>query len=244
MFARLALRLAAVELLRGATIAGLNVFDSRQDEIDGLEAAEARPVLAVYTEDDRAKPYGTGRTQPNEVHVWLTIEAVIVSKGSFEVTLADGSVETVAGTGVPITDQRHEALVDVLDAQVRRRVLGQDLDAASMLFRKVAVGIEEIESVPARNAEKSARLAARTIRIKVKVPHDKAPVGAALPEPLASVAAGLTLVSSQAVIADLAGLLAAAQIAMPLVGIDLHAAAERTPASAIDAPVNGTVAIN
>jgi hypothetical protein len=243
MLARLALRLAAIEALAPSalaatgpwsTMAGPRVYDSRQDPIDGLDASETRALLVVYTEADIAKPYGSGQTRPDDTTVDLIVEAMIATRGSIIVDQPDGSTTTVGSVDQPVTDQYHEALVDMLEATVRRRLLGGDADDNARLFRQVAVGILHVESVSQRVADRTIRLAGRTMTFKCKVRADTWPTTtqtglSRLPEPLASVAKALPAGAALDLCTALAASVPAPVTAPALVGVDLYVAGDRTP---------------
>lgn len=215
---RLALRLAAVEALCpcGAlaagpfpTIAAGRVYDSRIDLIaaalspeeltEALRALENQPLLVVYTEEQETSPYGTPQYPAQEEIVDLVVEAMIASTGVVEVEGQDGATETVGAIEAPITDRQNEALLDVLEAQVRYLLDPAFRAPSSRLLTKVAMETRHIHSVPSRAADRALRLAGRTIKLRTKVKATEWPAAAGgLPEPLASVAAGLAPGSSGA----------------------------------------------
>lgn len=248
MLSRLALRLAAVNALRGHTIAGLqNVFDSRQDAIDTMDTSSPVPVLAVYTETDASIPYGTGRIKPADIHVHLVIECIQVVKGTATITGPDGTPQDITELGTPITDQVQEALVDLLSAQVLRRLTGPDTDAAAALFRAVAMEMPDVSTMPERLPDNGARLAARTIRMKIKIRHDEWPSPGsapatgfdALPDPLRTVAFGLTDATDLALVAMIASQIAPPS-ALPPAGEGFNLYANLEPgAVTIPAPNDG-----
>jgi hypothetical protein len=217
--ARLALRLAAFEALCPSvlaasgpwpTIAGNLVYDSRIDLIEGDEKAiaelEGKPLAVVYTERDDQTPYGEGVKYPaQEQVIHLTVEIMIAAAAQVEYVNAAGATSSFGALAAPITDRQHEAMLDLLEAQVRR-ALGkrayEDALPSSTLYNRVAMEIRHIESLPQRSADRATRIAARTIIFAVKVRTEKwplnlgagqtAPTGfALLPEPLATVANGL-----------------------------------------------------
>ena len=249
MLARLALRLAAVECLCPTsvasagpwpTIAGSRVYDSRQDPIDGLDDIEARPLLIVYTEQDNSQPYGSAVHKPDESIVEIVIEAMIAARGTVEIQTGASTVETLGTVESPISDRDHEAALDLLEAAVRRRFLGRDPDAAATLWRKVAWECRHVESSPMRNAERSVRVAARTITFRVKVKSDDwSALGASgmdrLPEPLRTVANALPAGSGRDVCTWTAARVQTVTAGSSLAGIDIYTAQNRTPTGAGDA---------
>ncbi|SHO65819.1 hypothetical protein SAMN02745172_02466 [Pseudoxanthobacter soli DSM 19599] len=199
---RLALRLAAVEALRGVTIAGRLVYDSRQAALDELGTRpEPRPVLVVYTEDERVEPEGQARHPATVPVISLVVEAMIAARGQVMVQAPDGSTETVGALDVALTDKRHEALLDLLDAQVRRALDPRSYTDAGAPYRRVAMETRAIESVPLRDADGEVRLALRTIALTIRThatawpaPDFAGPAAEGLdrlPEPLRGVALAL-----------------------------------------------------
>lgn len=228
MLAYTALRLAAIEALAGATIADDKVYDSRKFPLDAVDETliDDGPSLCVYTEEGDGDPFGTGRIHPNDVRVWLVVEAAIIAKGTFEVvrpvTDADGTpVVDDSGNVVTATtyvdggylaerDQLHEGMLDLLVGQVRRRLSIDaivDRDPAADLFRFVRRGIIKSTDEPQRSGDKATPLAGRTLRYHVALKSaDSWREGATLPEPLATVAARVVKPSSLDLVARLAGL--------------------------------------
>lgn len=218
MLSRVALRLAAVEALSPSalaqtgpwpTIAGPRVYDSRQDPIDGLDNIESKPLLVVYTEQTEETPYPHGKSKPDDIQVMLVIEALIAARGLVTIDLPDGSQTEVGSVEMPVTERNHEAMLDLLESTVRRRLEGRvDVDTWTQLFRKVAWEIQHVESLPMRDSSRSVRLAGRTIIFKVKVPTDNWPDPTTsastatgfdrLPEPIKTVAKAVPSTSSAA----------------------------------------------
>jgi hypothetical protein len=251
MLSRLALRLAAVEALApyavhatGAfpTIAGARVFDSRQDPVDALDAIEGQPILIVYTEQGLGSPYPHGRQMAHsgEYTIDLTIEAMIAARAVVEVQNEDGSTSSYGTLEAPIMEREHEALLDLLEATVMRRLVHPTDagDPAVALFRGVGWELRHAETVPLRDPSRTVRLAARTILLRFQIPADGWPEPALvyvppagldrLPEPLRRVAKALDPASSGAQLcAKLAGLIADPAPLTALRDIRITAAADR-----------------
>jgi len=245
---RLALRLAAVEALRPSatgsagpfpTLAGPRVYDSRLDVIDTLSDIDAKPMLLVYTEEQNNKPYGNAVHRPDESIVTLVVEISVALRGEVEIAHPDGTTETVNTVETPLTDREHEALLDVLEATVRRVFDRNATVASAALFFLVAMEVRAIESEPLRDADKTTRLAARTLKFTVKVVGDRWPVPtlppspaatglARLPEPLASVARAVPSTSSAgALLARVAAWLPDPDGLTPLAAINPSVALDR-----------------
>lgn len=226
--ARLALRLAAVEALCPAatsssgpwpTIAENRIYDSRIDPIAlaetpedlaaAYEALEGKPVVVVYTEDDDLHPY-TQKFDAAEYVVTLVIEIAFGARGTLELTSTNDAGEvttTVYGSdeAQPLTDRQQEALIDLLDAQVRRVLIKDNRVPSAELYRKVAMETRQVHSDPQRASDRTLRLGLRTTKFHVKCKKEVWPVYAAspaptgldrVPEPLRSVALALPAGSS------------------------------------------------
>ncbi len=244
--AMLALRLAAIEALcpsaalasGGAlpTIAGPRVYDSRIDLIStsegpdaiaaALAALENKPLIVVYTEEGSLNPYGEVKFPAAEETVTLVVETMIAVSGSMEIEQPDGSTQTIGTIEAPVTDRQHEAFLNILASQVNRLLNLKNRAPSSTLLYAVAMEIRMVHSDPQRAADRTLRLATRTLKFHVKVKTEVWPdVAGALPEPLASVAAGLAPGSSGALLcASLLPLIPGAP-ALPaqLAGIDIRA---------------------
>jgi hypothetical protein len=238
MFNRIALRLAVFEALcphavaatgPWPTIAGNRVFDSRQDPVDLLDPEEQRPLIMIYTEEHEQSNFGrAARFGTDENMVQLVIETMIATRGTVEVAAADGSAQSVGTLEVPVADWRHEMLLDTLEGLIIRALDPKGIPPASWeAFRRVAVELRGITSVPLRSADKSVRLAARTLTLRLQVqpdawPADPALTGwARLPSPLSTITDLFAPGSLAAdVFDDLAGLVPTPQ--NPAVNASVH----------------------
>jgi hypothetical protein len=248
MLARLALRLAAIEALCPSaglaaggpwpTIAGPRVYDSRLDPIAAAETAEAlssavaglegKPVVIVYTEDDHILPFEGSRVPVRDYVVTLVIEMMVAAPAYIDVTTPSGATETrIGGVEAPLTDRQHEAVLDMLEAGVRFVLDRENHAPTAVLFRTVARETRQVTSDPQRAADRTLRLALRTLKYHVAVARDawsRAPAAGlgGLPEPLRALALALPAGSSGAALcATLAGLLPA-PVALPrLEGVDV-----------------------
>lgn len=206
MLAALALRRAVIELLTGKTIAGAYVYDTRLDQIDPNDIRDHRPVVSVYTEEDEAKSYSTREIYPSDTAVTVVVETMVLSSVQMTVQNGDGSSSIVNVADIADCDSMTEALLDIMSHQIRRRMAFKDVDQQTQAYAAVAMQILDIRSYPQRTEDKSTRIAARSIHFRVKVLTDKdAETMGDLPEPLAAVAAKLTLPSSAAIIGEVAG---------------------------------------
>lgn len=253
---RLGLRLAAIEALNPfatvasgpwPTVAGPRVYDSRIDPIaaaqtiDALSAAiqalESKPIVSIYTEEQTTEP-AAGEYPADVEIVDLVAQIQIGARGAIDVDAADGSIETVGGSSIPATDGDAEAILDMLEAQVRMILDPGALTPTNALFRSVAVERHHIGSTPERQPERAVRLAMRTLKLKLRVRRTAWPPYAtgsastgldALPEPLRTVAKGLDPMSAAAQrCVKLAALVRAPITLTPLDELRLNTNVDRT----------------
>lgn len=258
MFARIALRLAAMEALNPAataasgpwpTLAGQNVYEERIDPIaaaesaedlrDALGSLENKPVVTIYTEDHHSTPYGSVKYPPDENVCTLAVEIALGATGIVPIFDGTGAVVEFGTIDAPVTDRQQAAILDVLEDQIRWLFDGRNLAPSAALLRGVLAEIRSIHSDPQRAADRSARLALRTIKFHCKIrgtqwdePGATPGAGlAALPEPLRSVAQGLPAGSSGAALcASLVKMVPSATgIGAPLAGVTFVLGVGRTP---------------
>lgn len=241
MLSRLALRIAVCEALapHGATtfptIAGKRVYDSRIDPAASLDEIEAVPMAIVYTEEQDSKPY-SGSRPADEQTVALTIELLMATRAEIQIVADDGSTETIGGVAAPPTDAQREALLDVLEAEVRRALDTREMRAGANLISRAAWEILAVQSVPLRDADRTTRLAQRSLQMVAKVPNDAWPDPGqargtgldALPDPLRSIAKLLPAGSPHLAICELVSARVAAPAALtPMEGVTLYANVDR-----------------
>ena len=161
--ARACLRLSAVAALRGQTLAGAAVFDSRIGAVDGLRPQERRPVIAVYTEDQSGEALSSQNGGPPfKPLVELVFELTMVEAQFDEAT----QIENIA---CPTTDNELEASLDTLEQQIVTTLFENMTLPLSVLFRKIAVRAHHYQSLRFREEQKGIRLAYRYIIIKIEV---------------------------------------------------------------------------
>lgn len=257
---RIALRLAAYEALNPfATIttgpwpthAGNRVYDSRIDPVEAPDAVEkllsqieGKPIVTLYTEEQESEPYAGAEYPIDKEIVVLVAELMIAARGTIEVQDAQGSVQTFGAITSPATDREREVLLDILEHQVREALAVESLASAGALYRGVVMEAHHIHSVPQRGADHVTRLAARTVKFRLRVhttlrafaPSSPPATGLALlPEPLLSVALALAPGSTgAAVCASIAQLIGQPDPLVPLEGIDIFVSVDRGAAPTKD----------
>lgn len=244
MLSRLALRIGVCEALAptGAaafpTIAGRFVYDSQLDHIEKIEALGGQPSLVVYTDDQHDHQYGSGNTHPDNIVVTLCVDVLIATGGQVKVAQPDGSVEVLDVTEIAESDPQREALLDLLEAQVRRVLDSRNHAPTYGALAALIFGVAEMESTPFRDSDRNVRLAARALRMKVKIkgdawppPNTTAPAGLdGLPEPLRTMALQLPEgAPHRAFCAQIASALGPAPLMPLLTGVDMRVAEGRVP---------------
>lgn len=201
--ARTALRLATIAALKGddaatgPTIANNRVYDSRiSDFSPETYPADALPSVVVLTDEDEGDALSSQNGGPPfERMVKLVIEFAMVQ--GFDVALEDGGTEFVPG--YPATDTEHEASLDLLEFQIKRR-LADDPAAFSTLWRSFT-RVWKFDCHRQVMDDQGIKIAARILTWVCQVPDDQViihkntetlPVGwNVLPEPLRRVAIAL-----------------------------------------------------
>lgn len=229
MLSRIALRLAATHALAPAgtpeagpwpTIAGPEVWEERLDLISQSESPEDisraladlenKPIVVVYAEDHHTLPYGQSKYPAEENVITLAIEISLGVQGVVRIKTRNANGDPteidIGSIDAPMTDRQHAAILDMLEAQIRYIFDRKNGAPSAELFHAISGEMRSIHSDPQRAADRTLRLALRTIKFHVKVAGDKWPEpGSAplegldrLPEPLRTVAKGLPQDSSGA----------------------------------------------
>jgi len=165
---RACLRLAATAALRGATMAGPAIFDSRMDMVDGLTPDEAKPVIAVYTETDSGNALSHQNGGPPFVpHVDLVLE-MTMQVGEYD------DATKMMNMGAPATDSELEASLDMLETQAEA-ALFFSCAPLSLLFQRVAKLVRSKESARFVESKGAARLAVRLITYTIEIDDNGIP---------------------------------------------------------------------
>lgn len=171
---RTAIRWATVAALTNGgnqpypTLAGINVYDSRVDPLDDLAIGERKPIIIVRTEEDEWQHEAHGA--PSELtlarHLNLGLDISIMTAARAQ----DGSV--IAGW--PATDAVVEAWLDALELECDAALRGFSPWAVWYTTQRPGWIRLSWTSSPnyADDDRTSARLAARSIVIRMKVPGE------------------------------------------------------------------------
>lgn len=157
----LAMRIATVRALAGATLAENRVYDSAIDPIDQTITEDRAPVLVIITDDDEATPEGRDILNASR-QIELVIEVAVASR----VTMAnpeaeEGEVEVIE---IPHTDAGLEITINLIGRQVMRTLLS-DQGPWATLWRRIVLAPSKILSRRGAGSEKGVRFAARQLTI-------------------------------------------------------------------------------
>ncbi|MBO9125462.1 MULTISPECIES: hypothetical protein [unclassified Rhizobium] len=179
---RIALRIAAVEALKGRTLVGNNVLDTPNGALDiqadgSLRTEEDRPFVSVYT--DQGKAEGTAGRSLTENGLCDIIFEMGISSAMLEID--EQTEETVlVGINIPGSDRNREFYLDIVQRQVGD-ALNDPSNAWADIYRGLHHRIVKIEYAGARNTEDGQRLAGHQMRLTVEL-GDEPEKGVALDE--------------------------------------------------------------
>lgn len=172
---RIALRAATVMALKGQTMAGDNVFDSRNDPLEEIAAETPVPVIAVYTDEDMVTE--TSR------EVGLVIEFTVNVRAT---------VDGEEAVWVPKTDDGLELTLDFINQEIRDALEAGASPAAAIWQTLVTDVKDDTSRRGILDPEEKTRLAARQIMYRVRLLRDPkagGPVPQILTELLAQMSA-------------------------------------------------------
>jgi hypothetical protein len=177
---RIALRAATVLAIKGRTQAGEHVYDSRNDPLEEIVAGVAVPIIAVYTEEDK------NTHDSRELALVIEFTVNIRERGA-----PDAGTVVPAGNGrdgedavwVPQTDDGLEITLDIIEQEIRDALEGSTSEAAD-IWNTLVIDIRENSSKRGvLDPQKTNRLAARQLLLRVKMLKDPK-VGAPIPQVL------------------------------------------------------------
>ena len=189
-----AFRLAAIEALcptaariAGSgfpTLAGVNVYDSRQIRIEELNEKAWTPTLALYTPDSDASQRGTVSGQ-DDMEATATLEII----GELAVAMRDNEGD-FADAAVASGDPQARLILAALMAQVRYRLFLDPVGRS--LIKKVVLNVRKMDVKTFGIPELGLRYHRQTMRIDALVRDDDfSAANNALPYPLSALAAAL-----------------------------------------------------
>lgn len=165
---RIALRIAAVEALKGRTLVGNNVLDTPNGALDiqadgNLRTTKDKPFVSVFTDQGRAE--GVVGRSLTENGLCDIIFEMGVSSAMLEV---DPETEKtfLVGINIPGSDRNREFFLDIVQRQICEALTDPANDWAD-IYRGLHYSIAKIEYAGARNTEDGQRLAGHQMRLTV-----------------------------------------------------------------------------
>lgn len=158
---RIALRIATIGALRGATSVGSNVLDSEIGSIDvaadeSLRTNQEKPFISVYTDGSKAEDLSGARRLWQNGLTELLIETGIAAS----MTETDQETgESVIIGGIPATDSAFELFLDVVDREAVAALMDPDNPWAE-IWRILVIDVVKVERRRTADAETGTRMAA------------------------------------------------------------------------------------
>lgn len=169
---RIATRTVLVEALKGRTLVGDNVHDSKIGVLDiagdgTIRTSEDKPFLAVYTDAAQATDIDIRSMKENgqtEILFEMGVTAAMTETNAAGVSL-------IVGVGVPATDRALEFLLDLLARQIADILTDPD-SAWAELYRGFVSRIVKVERARAGNVVDGQRLAGQQIKVIAELIED------------------------------------------------------------------------
>ncbi|CDZ43094.1 Hypothetical protein NGAL_HAMBI1146_58670 [Neorhizobium galegae bv. officinalis] len=171
----MAVRIAAVQALRGKTLVGDNVLDSEigalQVDADGnLRTDEDTPFLAIYTD--------AATTRDIDIDI-RSFSVNGVTEILFETGITAAMTETDAATdetkliglGIPATDRSFELFLDLVDRQIGD-VLNDPANEWAGIFRNLVQRFVKIDRARTSGAADGTRLAGHQTKVSALLVND------------------------------------------------------------------------
>lgn len=190
------IQLSIVEALRGRTIAGNAVFDSRMDTLPDLLVDQHQPVIIVSVEasDRRNMSQGIASLLGGSTVLTVLIQTAVATGRAIK-----GPDGTVIRAAIGETDSAFEGALNLLDHEWRK-VLHHFENEWAEVFRDLVNGVQDIKDTRGTDPDTKRKHAARFVQLDLSVLAEPEP-GDDLPEVIAR---GLDLMSADADYAPLA----------------------------------------
>jgi hypothetical protein len=165
---RACLRLAATAAIRGTTIAGGNVFDSRIEAVNLTDDQPIAGAIAIYTEQDDGDALSANNGGPPFVpRVDLILEITMQAR----VVQSDGSYEVIT----PATDDELESTLDIIETQAEL-ALFRSYALNSVLFRIIAKRPVHKSSMRFTDPKEGQKLAIRYVNYTIEIDDQEIPI--------------------------------------------------------------------
>lgn len=180
--ARIALRIAAIEAIRGRTLVGDNVLDSPNGALDiqadgTLRTAEEKPFISVFT--DLSKMEGpSGRSLVENGACDIVFE-IGVSTAMFQKDRTTGRTHLV-GIDIPASDRNREFFLDIVQRQIFD-ALNDPSSSWAEIYRGLQYQVMKVEFYGARSTDDGQKLTGHQVRVTVDLADDPI-TGEALPD--------------------------------------------------------------
>jgi hypothetical protein len=173
---RIALRIAAVEALKGRTLVGNNVLDTPNGALDiqadgSLRTEEDKPFVSVFTDQGRTDGI-VGRSLTENGMCDIIFE-MGVSSAMLEVDPATEKTVLV-GINIPGSDRNREFFLDIVQRQICEALTDPE-NAWADIYRGLHYRIVKIEYAGARNTDDGQRLAGHQMRLTVALGDEPDP---------------------------------------------------------------------
>lgn len=171
---RIAVRVAAVEALKGRTLVGDNVLDSEIGVIDinpegGINISENKPFIAVYSDVSVANGADTDlRSFTKNGNIDLVFETGIAAT-MFETD--DNGDSQLVGFGFPDTDRAMERSLDLIVRQIFD-ALTDPANEWAQIFKSLTARFSEVRRGRISTDSGGLRRAAQQISLKVDLVAD------------------------------------------------------------------------
>lgn len=157
----LAMRMSAVEALKGVTLSGQRIYDSALLPVDKVvDERGPEPFTSVSTEDDVGKPSGRDLNNGDRL-IDLVIESMIAK--IMPLPGEDGEAIVIAET-----DATLELSLAILSRQIDATLWGRGGGVWGDVFRSLCKSVEEVASRRGMPTENGQRFAARQVSYRVR----------------------------------------------------------------------------
>lgn len=171
MLARIALRMAAVEALKGQTLVGDNVLDSEITSLDAdasgnLVSNQKKPFITVYTENSKS----TGSGEPRALYETGTVDLVFEYAVLVTRALRNENNDVEVIPDIPAGDAEFEFYLDMVGRQIVDALNDPNNEWAD-IFRGLSYRVGKTECARTSNSD-GERIAAHQIKMTVDLIDD------------------------------------------------------------------------
>lgn len=169
--ARIALRISAIEALRGKTLVGENVLDSQIGALDtdadgNFKTDQEAPFISVYVEGGIIEAPGRTATLMRPGDTDMQFEFGFTA--AMTDTHPDTDESTLVGVGIPATDGSFEMYLDVVGRQILN-ALSDPHNEWAAIWRDLSSDTVKIVRRRTSDASNGVRIAAHQLIITLKL---------------------------------------------------------------------------